>query len=136
MKLEELRKIIHEEVVKAIREEVRDILTEAVEIASRPQGKPTVHQAAVKKPVIQKEESTSMSFLGDILQETAREMTKTDYRDIMGEPVVVETPGQQLFENVEKPSVVSSEDSLPDFVQRAKAVFDAAVEVDKTRHAV
>ena len=44
MKLDQLRKIIREEVKAAVKEELQDMLTEAVRVASQPDAKPNVQQ--------------------------------------------------------------------------------------------
>lgn len=114
MDVKRLREIIREEVQEAIRSELREILTEAVEIASRPSGDNTTE--------VTEELSTGFSGLDSILQETRKGMTREDYKNVLGEGL--ETPA----------AAATSE--LPSFISRAKAIFDAANLKDKERHAV
>lgn len=138
MTLEELRKVLHEEVVKALREEVRDILVEAVEIASRPSTTPTVPvQKSRTEPVEEKYKSNR--GLGSILQETAEEMTHSDYASLMGNPV--QRPDFDKIGGHEEDDMTTvdsfiGEGQLPSFVKNAKAILEASNQIDRERHGV
>ena len=54
MKLDTLRKVIREEVKAAIKEELQDMLTEAVKVASTPTST-NVQKSNDYKPVVQKD---------------------------------------------------------------------------------
>lgn len=87
MKLDQLRKIIREEVKSAIKEELQDMLNEAVKAASTPTAKTQTYT-----PVTQKDISKTWSTgkinqgtvpLEEMLNQTKAEMTKEDYKTII-----------------------------------------------------
>ena len=87
MKLDQLRKIIKEEVKSAIREELQDMLNEAVKAASTPTVQPQTYT-----PVTQKDISKTWSTgkinqgtvpLEEMLTQTKAEMTNEDYKTII-----------------------------------------------------
>lgn len=87
MKLDQLRKIIREEVKSAIKEELQDMLNEAVKAASTPTAKTQTYT-----PVTQKDISKTWSTgkinqgtvpLEEMLNQTKAEMTNEDYKTII-----------------------------------------------------
>ena len=137
MKLDQLRKIIREEVRSAIKEELQDILTEAVTIASAPETKAQPVKKSIAAP------KAGNVTLDEMLSQTAQSMTSEDYRSV----------GNFDSNSVPKPNFASSmaskmgmtESSGPmpgiditqlDFVKKAKAVFDTSVQKDKARFGV
>ena len=125
MNIGDLRKIIHEEMVKVMREELREILTEAVEVIQEQKAEPK----PLKRPsrladILQEEETPSEpKSISNLLQETARNMSREDYRTINEQQVA---PAQPTMTG------------LPDFVaaaaMKAKAIFDKSNEKDLERH--
>ena len=121
MNIGDLRKIIHEEMVKVMREELREILTEAVEVIQEQKAEPRPTRLA---EIIQEEEVEPQQprSITNLLQETARNMSREDYRAINEQP----KPAQPAMTG------------LPDFVAaaaiKAKAIFDKSNEKDLERH--
>lgn len=123
MKVEDLRKIIYEEVVKAMRAEFREILTEAVDVVK--EQKPVEKAPARLSDLIQVEESSSPKSIESILQETAQGMKREDYKALMGES-----------QQVQKPVMPGMPDFLSKAISNAKGIFDASKQVDIERHGV
>ena len=119
MTREELVKIIEEavesKVRKTIREEFRDILVEAVEIASRPDIKP---EKRIKR-TMDTQPGVSSNPIDSLLQETYASMTGEDYRRVFSES------------SAEGSQEVDPE--LPDFALRAASIYEASKKV-KNRH--
>lgn len=123
MKVEDLRKIIYEEVVKAMRAEFREILTEAVDIVK--EQKPVQRTPVRLSDLIQVEESSSPKSIESILQETAQGMKREDYKALLGES-----------QQVQKPVMPGMPDFLSKAISNAKGVFDKSNRVDLERHGV
>ena len=73
MKLDAFRKIIREEVKKAIQEELKDVLLEAVKLASKPD---LIENKSTTKPY-SKVESTYKSSFSDIIAEERKPIPST-----------------------------------------------------------
>lgn len=158
MKIDQLRKIIREEVRAAVKEELQDVLTEAVKIASAPstmQPAPqpgTSEWSSVKKPSKQElaemlglktpPKATNIEFskndsLNAILKQTQNSMTNEDYKqafsgtsDMISKPNFASTMANQLGMGGDQPGL---DISKLDFVSKAKSVFDASIKKDKQR---
>ena len=83
MKLNQLRKIIREEVRSAVKEELQDILNEAVKHASAPVVEQK--QVKVKPPVPSKMNpvasiKTGTKSIDDMLKQTQASMTNEEYK--------------------------------------------------------
>ena len=149
MKLDQLRKIIREEVRAAVKEELQDMLNEAVEFASKPKKDVNLYKADKTggfTPVKQKDLKRSWSTgkmnsgtvpLEEMLNQTRQSMTNEDYQQVYaGDSSMVKKPNFAT-------SVASSmgmggsqpglDISKLDFVTKAKKVFDASLEKDKNR---
>ena len=155
MKLDQLRKIIREEVRAAIKEELQEVLTEAVKVASTPNSPKyspapepgTSNWSSAKKPSKQElaemiglppvPKSTNLDFsntpagLQEMLNMTKSQMTGTDYNNIVNnagasKPSLATTQAA----NMGMTSVEAMQGSLDlsklDFVQKAKDVLDLA----------
>ena len=143
MKLDQLRKVIREEVKAAIKEELSDILAEAVEIASRPtkfqEVKELDHKwsTPAKKKVTPPAIKTGNSALDSILKETQSEMTGADAKNILGHsPQVKPTMASQGLSSLMQESsapMPGIDISKLDFVNKAKSVLDAAYKKDKAK---
>lgn len=129
MNIGELRKIIYEEVVKAMRAEFREILTEAVTTVGEQRQAP---QAPKTMPVrladiVQEQEVGQPRSLTSLLQETATGMTREDYKAFTGTEQQVQ----------QSQSVIAG---MPDFLSKAianaKGVFDASNRKDSERYGV
>lgn len=147
MKLDTLRKVIREEVKTAIKEELQDMLTEAVKVASTPTA-PNVQKFNEYKPVVQKDLTRTWSTgklntgtipLEEMLNQTANEMTKEDYREITGttgSPVNTSTSNKlanQMGLSENSGPMPGIDISQLSFVSKAKQILDAANAKDKNR---
>lgn len=149
MKLDILRKVIREEVKKAIKEELQDMLTEAVKIASTP-SKPSVNDSNQYKSVTQKDIKRQWSTgplnpgtvpLEEMLNQTATSMTSEDYRNVVNATSdMVQAPGMA---NTVASNLGMGGGPAPgldisqlDFVKKAKNVLDAANAKDVSRRPV
>lgn len=147
MKLDTLRKVIREEVKAAIKEELQDMLNEAVKAASTPTT-PTVQKSNEYKPVVQKDLSKTWSTgkinpgtipLEEMLNLTAGEMTNEDFKQIngsTGSPVNTTTSNSlanQMGLTENTGPMPGIDISKLDFVSKAKSVLDAANKKDKNR---
>jgi|TARA_R100000081_G_scaffold88406_1_gene59878 hypothetical protein len=149
MKLDVLRKIIREEVRAAVKEELQDMLNEAVRYASKP-GPVTKETAGTNyRQVKQKDLARTWSTgkmntgtvpLEEMLQQTATHMTNEDYKNVVNADSSM----------VRKPSFASNiatdmgltdhsgpqpgiDISKLDFVKSAKAIYDKSLEKDSNR---
>ena len=147
MKLDTLRKVIREEVKAAVKEELQDMLTEAVRVASTP-STPNVQKFNEYKPVVQKDLKQTWSTgkinpgtvpLEEMLNQTAGEMTSEDFKDIVG---VSQSPVNTTTSNKLANQMGLTESSGPmpgidisqlGFVNKAKQILDAANKKDKNR---
>ncbi len=147
MKLDTLRKVIREEVKAAIKEELQDMLTEAVKVASTPTT-PNVQKFNEYKPVVQKDLKQTWSTgkintgtvpLEEMLNQTAGEMTSDDYKQITN--AQGPTPGAAATTTLaNQMGLTENSGPMPgidisklDFVSKAKSVLDAANKKDKNR---
>ena len=158
MKLDQLRKIIREEVRAAVKEELQDVINEAVKIASTPtkmQPAPepgTSDWSAAKKPSKQElaemiglktpPKATNIEFsknesINAMLQQTQQNMTNEEYQqiytgtsDMVSKPNFASSMANQMGMSGAQPGLDLSQ---LDFVSKAKSVFDASVKKDKQR---
>ena len=143
MKLDQLRKIIREEVRAAIKEELQDVLTEAVKIASKPSNN-SIQKFNEYKPINQKDLSRTWSTgelnkgtvpLEEMLQQTAATMTNTDYKSIVNAkpPTAAASMANQMGMTENTGPMPGIDISKLSFVNKAKAVLDKSYEKDKSR---
>jgi hypothetical protein len=140
MKLDTLRKVIREEVKAAIKEELQDMLNEAVKVASAPSTS-NVQNTNQYKPVVQKDLSKTWSTgkintgtipLEEMLNQTQREMTGEDYKQISGATgPSVNTSTSSMMAN--QMGLTENSGPMPgidisklDFVKKAKDIYDLA----------
>ena len=145
MKLEELRKVIREEVEKAFKEQLKEVLIEAVQIASAPSTLKTEQKTNTKeitnfKVPQQKQQKfvPTGNPIEDMLQMTKASMTSEDAKAIMGEgvhmPNMASSVAQQMhMGGGNQPGLDLSQ--LP-FIGKAKAVLEAANQKDKQRKGI
>lgn len=158
MKIDQLRQIIREEVRAAVKEELQDMLTEAVKIASTPtkmQPAPqpgTSDWSAAKKPSKQELaemiglktppkqtniEFTANSSINNILKQTQQSMTNEDYRQVFaGNSDMVQKPNYASAMASQMGMTggqVGIDISKLDFVSKAKSVLDLSEKKDKQR---
>lgn len=131
MKLDQLRKIIREEVRSAVKEELQDILNEAVKHASAPvveykQTKVEAPKPSKMNPVAGK------TSIDDMLEMTKKSMTNEEYKNVFtgtsdmvtGMPNMASTMANQMSMNAGRQPGIDI--SNLDFVNKAKAVLDAS----------
>lgn len=144
MKLDQLRKIIREEVKAAVKEELQDMLNEAVKIASSPnkmQPAPKAGETSWSAPKKQEPEQISGDPIMEMLNQTKASMTGEEYRNIVtATSDMVAKPNFQST-GIDTEAVFSGPQpgidiSKLDFVSKAKAVFDASNKKDKERFGV
>ena len=138
MKLDQLRKIIREEVRAAVKEELQDVMNEAVKYASTPETrKPTNVYEPVIKGQPKKWSTGKSASLDEMLQMTKSEMTPQEASEIMGgtgvqKPNFAKSMITQM--NMENKGPMPGIDiSKLDFVGKAKSVLDASYKKDKNR---
>ena len=140
MKLEQLRKIIREEVKAAVKEELQDMLNEAVRVASQPQTK----EVTYSKPIsAQKPVPTSTDPIMEMLNQTKASMTSEEFRNVYsGNSDMVQKPN---FASMMASNMGMTEDKGPmpgldisqfDFVKKAGDVYKKSVEKDKQKYGV
>jgi hypothetical protein len=142
MKLEELRKVIREEVEKAFKEQLKEVLLEAVQIASTPSTLKTEQKTNTKQvtdfkiPTAQpKKHTPTGNPIEDMLQMTRATMTSADAAAMMGEGVHMPNMASSVAHQMNmgggnQPGLDLSQ--LP-FIGKAKAVLEAANQKDKQR---
>lgn len=144
MKVDVLRKLIREEVRAAIKEELSEVLTEAVKIASEPVKE---EKANDFKPVTQKDIKRTWSTgkmnpgtipLEEMLQQTAQSMTSEDAKHIAGagevsKPNFASSMASKMGMTQNSGPMPGIDISQLDFVKKAKAVLDLSNEKDKNK---
>ena len=133
MKLNQLRKIIREEVKAAVKEELQEMLTEAVRVASQPVVKPSVEKTPQPN-------SFSSDSLTEMLNQTKASMTNEEYKNVFtGTADMVQKPNfaEMMASNM---GMVDSGRPAPgldisqfDFVKKAGEVYKASLEKDKQK---
>lgn len=147
--LNAFRKIIREEVQKAIQEEVRDIIIEAVRIASSTNEAPKEVQESYAPPKISPKSSTdtahvdlvdlrnqfkAMNPIEQMLEETKLNFTSADAKNFSGN--IQNRAGAMAHElgmmnDGPQPGLDLS--SLP-FLNKAKSILDVSKQKDRERH--
>ena len=136
MKLDQLRKIIREEVRAAFKEELQEVLTEAVKIASAPKKtfytNNTIKDVATPTPSKVKP-NTGRNSIDEMINMTKASMTSTEYNNITGAqpPSTSAKMASQL--GMQPSSMPGIDISKLDFVGKAKKVLDASYDKDKLR---
>ena len=137
MKLDQLRKIIREEVRAAVKEELQDVLTEAVRIASAPNIQKFNEYKPVEKNQQKRWSVGRSATLDEMLADTKANMTGTEAANIMGttgaqKPNFASMMSNQMVRENSGPAPGIDISKL-DFVAKAKSVLDASYTKDRTR---
>ena len=132
MKLDQLRKIIREEVRAAVKEELQDVMNEAVKYASTPTKMQEVPKGQPKKWSVGKS-----ATLDEMLQDTRASMTGEDMRNISGDggvtkPNFASMMSNQMVRETSGPTPGLDLSQIPG-LNKAKAVLEAAYAKDKSR---
>jgi len=142
MKLEQLRKIIREEVKAAVKEELQEVMNEAVRVASQPQVNEVVKQPLkpiqVKKPV-----PTSSNPIMEMLNQTKASMTSDEYKniysgtsDMVQKPNFATTMASSMGMTDSRGPMPGLDISQFDFVKKAGQVYKKSVENDKQKFGI
>lgn len=138
MKLDQLRRIIREEVRAAFKEELQEVLTEAVKIASNPKqtfysGTPQAVKTTAPVTSRHTPVKTNNNTLDEMLSMTKAGMTPTEYNNIIGSapPSTSAKMASQL--GMQERALPGIDISKLDFVGKAKQVLDASYKKDKIR---
>lgn len=130
MKLDQLRKVIREEVRAAIREELQEVLTEAVKIASTPTKPISQTYSEVPKGQPKRWSSGRAATLDEMLQDTRSSLTPSEASDIIGgsgvqKPNFASMMSNQMAKENQGP-MPGIDISKLDFVKKAKGIYDLA----------
>jgi hypothetical protein len=142
MKLDQLRKVIREEVKAAVKEELQDMLNEAVRVASQPQVQQVTKQQS--KPVeVQKPTPTSTDPIMEMLNQTKASMTSAEYKsvytgtsDMVQKPNFASMMASNMGMTEQKGPMPGLDISQFDFVKKAGQVYKKSVEKDKQKYGV
>ena len=145
MKLDQLRKIIREEVRAAVKEELQEVMNEAVKYASTP-DKPALQTTSGYKAITQKDVKQTWSTgklnkgtvpLEEMLNQTAQQMSGDDTRNFsqggVKKPNFASSMGAQMGMTENAGPMPGIDISKLDFVSKAKKVYDASLQKDKNR---
>ena len=133
MKLAQLRKIIREEVRAAVKEELQEVMNEAVKHASTPAKMQQVPKGQPKKWSVGKS-----ATLDEMLQATKKNMTSEEAKNIMGyqapaAPSMASSMANQMGMTQPSSPMPGIDISKLDFVSKAKSVLDASYAKDKAK---
>ena len=142
MKLEQLRKIIREEVKAAVKEELQEVMNEAVRVASQPQIKEVVQQPS--KPIqVKKPTPTSSDPIMEMLSQTKASMTSDEYKniytgtsDMVQKPNFASTMASNMGMTDSRGPMPGLDISQFDFVKKAGQVYKKSVENDKQKFGI
>ena len=139
MKLNQLRKIIREEVKAAVKEELQDILNEAVKVASTPTNEAKSLSTQMPTPTPTNPVAGGSKSINEMLKQTADNMTNEDYKTVFngssdmvtGMPNMATSMANQM--NMNAGNQPGLDIANLDFVKKAGAVFNASVAKDKQK---
>ena len=139
MKLNQLRKIIREEVKAAVKEELQDILNEAVKVASTPTNEAKSLNTQMPTPTPTNPVAGGSKSINEMLKQTADNMTNEDYKTVFngssdmvtGMPSMATSMANQM--NMNAGNQPGLDIANLDFVKKAGAVFNASVTKDKQK---
>lgn len=143
MKLDQLRKIIREEVKAAVKEELQDMLTEAVRVASQPQVTEVTQYKAAEPVNVEKPKPTSTDPIMEMLNQTKANMTSEEYKNVYsGTSDMVQKPNfaSMMASNMGMTQTSGPQPGLDisqfDFVKKAGDVYKKSVEKDKQKYGI
>ena len=137
MKLDQLRKIIREEVRSAVKEELQEVMNEAVKIAS----KPTFTQAPAKPIQVEQQVPSKTNpvmgktTLDEMLSMTKKNMTNEEYRNVFTGTSDMVSGGPNMASSVANQMGVNTGIDINklDFVKKAGDVLKASNAIDKNK---
>jgi hypothetical protein len=145
MKLDQLRKIIREEVRSAVKEELQEMLNEAVRVASAPSKESNLNYQPVKQKDLKRTWSTGRMNPGtvpleEMLNMTKQEMSGQDFRNVINadssmvkKPNFASNIASDMGLGQNAGPMPGIDISKLDFVNKAKAIYDKSIEKDRSR---
>ena len=145
MKLDQLRKIIREEVRSAVMEELQEMLNEAVRVASAPSKESNLNYQPVKQKDLKRTWSTGRMNPGtvpleEMLNMTKQEMSGQDFRNVINadssmvkKPNFASNIASDMGLGQNAGPMPGIDISKLDFVNKAKAIYDKSIEKDRSR---
>jgi len=143
MKVAELRQIIREEVQLAVKAELKELLIEAVQIASQPSTSPKVEQ---KQQVNTSKSVERYKPIGELLEETKLNFTSEDAKTFVSQDLRQEMnqafSGNSTTALASKLGMLESGDqpgldlNSLSFLKNAKTILNKSIEKDKIRAGV
>lgn len=137
MKLDQLRKIIREEVRLAVKEELQEVMNEAVKIAS----KPTFTQVPTKPIQVEQQVPSKINpvmgktTLDEMLSMTKKNMTSEEYRNVFTGTSDMVSGGPNMASSVANQMGMNTGIDINklDFVKKAGDVLKASNAIDKNK---
>lgn len=145
MKLDQLRKIIREEVRSAVKEELQEVMNEAVKAASTPTLIDTSTKRVNIKEVTKKTapKSAGKTSIEQMLADTRANLTESDYKNVYAgtsnmaqKPNFASSMATNMGMTATNTPMPGLDISKFDFVKKAGAVYQASVEKDKQKHGI
>jgi len=145
MKLDQLRKIIREEVRSAVKEELQEMLNEAVRAASTPTKESNLNYQPVKQKDLKRTWSTGRMNTGtvpleEMLNMTKQQMTGEDFKNVINadssmvrKPNFASNIASDMGLGQNAGPMPGIDISKLDFVNKAKAIYDKSIEKDRSR---
>tara|TARA_R110002050_G_scaffold45446_3_gene107625 strand:+ start:1297 stop:1737 length:441 start_codon:yes stop_codon:yes gene_type:complete len=142
MKLDQLRKIIREEVRSAVKEELQDVMNEAVRVASQPGAQNLTEQKPIRTSNLKTSSpplTAPKNSIEEMLQMTKNNMTNEEYKNVFngnssmvqGAPNLASSMVNQMSRG--QGNMPGIDISNLDFVKKAGQVYSASNEKDKAK---
>lgn len=137
MKLDQLRKIIREEVRSAVKEELQEVMNEAVKVASTP----TLTQIPSTPIKVEKKAPNSLNpvmgkaTLDEMLSMTKKNMTSEEYKNVFTGTSDMVSGGPNMASSVANQMGMNTGIDINklDFVKKAGDVLKASNAIDKNK---
>lgn len=142
MKLDQLRKIIREEVRSAVKLELQEVMNEAVKIASNPNTQTVTKHKQIEVNQLEPNRTANKAgkqSLEEMLNQTRKSMTNEEYRTVFngtsdmvtGMPNMATSMASQM--NMSAGNTPGIDISKLDFVAKAGKVFKASNEISSNK---
>ena len=139
MKLDQLRKIIREEVRDAVKSELQEVMNEAIKIASTPNIKKITESKPIEIEKKSSEFNTGKTSLDEMLQMTKKSMTNEEYKNVFtgtsemvtGMPNTATSMVSQMGMNAGRQPGIDLNNL--DFVKKAGKIFQASEQIDAAK---
>ncbi len=139
MKLDQLRKIIREEVRDAVKSELQEVMNEAIKIASTPNIKKITESKPTEIKKKSSEFNTGKTSLDEMLQMTKKSMTNEEYKNVFtgtsemvtGMPNTATSMVSQMGMSAGRQPGIDLNNL--DFVKKAGKIFQASEQIDAAK---